>query len=205
MGYLTRILINTALAGLLILFIGACAKPHYLNVKYDLPETSDQLQGQKVRLVVEDLREDKTIFSDEAGSEFKQWDGTFSLALGGITPPEPVETYDLPTLFHEAMKNRLEAMQIEIVDVPAGEAPTFIVTLEKISIDLKGRTWHAQIAYKVQLSRDSSKIARESVSGSAERTKVMGKGGGEKLIGEMFTEGVNKLNISKLFENAGLL
>jgi hypothetical protein len=31
----------------------------------------------------------------------------------------------------------------------------------------------------------------------------MGKGGGEKLIGEIFSEGLNRLNLKKLFENAG--
>ena len=43
------------------------------------------------------------------------------------------------------------------------------------------------------------------MTGGAERTKVMGKGGGEKLIGELFTDVINKLDIPKLFENAGLL
>ena len=72
-------------------------------------------------------------------------------------------------------------------------------------LTVKGKTWHTQITYKAQLSRDSSKIARETVSGQAERAKIMGKGGGQKLTGELFTDIINKLNIPKLFDNAGLL
>jgi hypothetical protein len=200
-----KMLIKTMLTGLLICIIAACAKPYHLSVGYHLPEEPQQLAGQKVQLVVEDQRDDKEIFSEKAMKEFDKWDGTYALALGGTPPPEPVQTYNLPALFHEALKKRLEAMQIEVVDASSGDAPALTVTLEKVAIDLKGKTWHSEITYRAQLSRDSSKIARETVTGKAERTKIMGMGGGEKLAGELFTDVINKLNLPKLFENAGLL
>jgi uncharacterized lipoprotein YajG len=201
----TKMLIKTLLTGSLICIIVACAKPYHLNVDYHLPEEPQPLTGQKVSLVVEDQREDKSILSKTALKEFDLWDGTYALALGGTPPPEPVQTYDLPALFHEAMKKRLEAMQIEVVDASAGDIPALIITLQKIAIDLKAKNWHSHIEYKAQLSRDSSKIAQETVSGQAERTKIMGIGGGQKLTGELFTDVINKLNVPKLFENAGLL
>ena len=193
------------LIGTLICIIAACAKPYHLQVNYNLPEAPGQLAGQAVSLTVEDPRDAKTIFSESAQKEFDLWDGTYALALDGNPPAEPVETYDLPALFHEAMKNRLEAMQIEVLDAPAEGIPALIVTLETIEVDLKGKTWYSEIVYKAQLSRDSSKVARETVSGQAERTKIMGMGGGEKITGELFTDVINKLDIPKLFKNAGLL
>jgi hypothetical protein len=42
------------------------------------------------------------------------------------------------------------------------------------------------------------------VTGSAERLKVMGRGGAEKVIGEIFTEMINRLNIERLFAQAKL-
>jgi len=96
-------------------------------------------------------------------------------------------------------------MQINVVDAPAEGVPALIVSLEKVAIDLKGKTWLSEITYKTQLSRDSSKIARETVSGQAERAKIMGKGGGQKLTGELFTDVINKLDVKRLFKNAGLL
>ena len=200
-----KMVMSILLIGILICIVAACAKPYYLKVNYDLPENPGQLTGQKISLTVKDSREDKTILSDTAQKEFDLWDGTYALALNGNPPPEPVETYDLPTLFHQAMKTRLETMQIEVVDAPAEGTPALIVTLEKVAVDLKGKTWHMQIDYKTQLSRDSSKIAREIVSGQAERTKIMGMGGGAKVTGELFTDVINKLDVPKLFENAGLL
>lgn len=193
------------LAGLLLCLLAACAKPYYLSVGYYLPEEPRQLEGQQVSLTIEDRREDQDVFSEKAMQEFHLWDGTYALALGGTPPSEPVPTFDLPGLFHQAMQKRLEAMQIEVVDAAAGEVPALVITLEKVAVDLKGKTWHMQIDYKAQLSRDSSKIARETVSGQAERAKLMGTGGGKKLTGELFTDVINKLNIPELFENAGLL
>ena len=193
------------LTGFLICFAAACAKPYFLSVGYHLPEETAQLAGQKVSLVVEDRREDKAVLSESAQKEFDLWDGTYALALNGSPPPDPVETFDLPGLFHEAMQKRLEAMQVDVVDAPRDGIPALIITLEKVNIDLKGKTWHSQITYKAQLSRDSSKIARETVSGQAERAKIMGMGGGKKLTGELFTDVINELDIANLFGNAGLL
>jgi hypothetical protein len=191
--------------GTLICIIAACAKPYHLQVNYHLPEAPGQLAGQTVSLTVEDPRDTKTIFSDSAQKEFDLWDGTYALALDGNPPAEPVETYDLPSLFHQAIKTRLESMQIEVVDAPAEGTPALIVTLENVNLDLKGKTWHMQIDYKAQLSRDSSKVAREAVSGRAERIKIMGIGGGAKVTGELFTDVINRLDVPKLFKNAGLL
>ena len=200
-----KMLDRTLLIVLLVGFIAACAKPYYLSVGYYLPEESRQLAGQKVSLSIADRREDKSVFSEKAKKGFNLWDGTYALALDGNPPPEPVETYDLPALFYEGMKKRLEAMQIDVVDASPGDVPALILTLEKVAVDVKGKTWYMEIAYTAQLSRDSSKIAREAVSGDAERTKIMGIGGGQKLTGELFTDVINKLDIPKLFENAGLL
>jgi len=197
--------IRLVLTGILILFLCACAKPYHLNVNYSLPEAPDPLQGQKIRLEVEDQRENKDIFSKTAKKEFDLWDGTFALVLNEEAPAEQPQTYDLTTLLYEAMKTRLEAMQIEVVDASDSDTPLLTIALEKLLIDLKGRTWHSHIVYKAQLSRDSSKIGKETVSGKAERTKVMGKGGGQKLTGEMFSESINKLDIRNLFKNAGLI
>jgi len=189
----------------ILLFLLACAKPYHLTVNYHLPEDPGHLAGQTVSLVVQDQRENQAVFSKSAQKEFDRWDGTFALALGDAPPPEPVESFDLQGLFHHAMRNRLEAMQINVVDTPAEGIPALIVTLEKVAVDLQGKTWLSEITYKTQLSRDNSKIARETVSGQAERAKIMGMGGGKKLTGELFTDVINKLDVQQLFKNAGLL
>jgi len=205
MDYRTYLISRIFILFSLFFLFAACAKPYHLSVDYHLPEEPAQLAGQKVSLVVEDQREDKTMLSESAQKEFDLWDGTYALALNETPPADPVETVDLTGLFHKAMQKRLEAMQVNVVDAPLDGIPALIITLEKVNIDLKGKTWHSQITYKAQLSRDSSKIARETVNGQAERAKIMGMGGGKKLAGELFTDVINELDIANLFDNAGLL
>ncbi|MCG6911011.1 MAG: hypothetical protein LJE94_12925 [Deltaproteobacteria bacterium] len=190
------------LAGLLVAFAAACAKPYSVKVLYTLPEAPQQLQGQKIGLQVEDRRADKSVFSEKARSEFDLWNGNFTLATNEGEASS--QTYDLQDLVATALKERLKAMQVEVVEDGAEALPVMRVAIEQFKIDLEGRTWYAGFAYRARLSKDSSKIARESVNGKAERAKIMGRGGGEKLIGELLTDGLNKLNVSKLFENAGL-
>jgi hypothetical protein len=43
-------------------------------------------------------------------------------------------------------------------------------------------------------------IAKESVNGSAERLRVMGKSDAEKILGELVSDMANKLNVTKLLD-----
>jgi hypothetical protein len=69
---------------------------------------------------------------------------------------------------------------------------------------LIGQKWMADISYEASLTQDTQLVAREVVTGSAERLKVMGSGGAEKVIGEIFTDMINRLNIERLFQQAKL-
>ncbi len=188
---------------LLALCIGACAKPYHLNVKYDIPEKRIELPKNSIALKIIDARENSAIFSEKAQKEFDKWDGTFVLVAPETVPGGAVETSDLPDLFKKALKNRLETMDITVVDEETNALPTLELSLENFLIGLKGRTWTSDLSYEAKLSKDGSKTGRERIHAQAERTKIMGKSGGERLINEIFTEGINKLNLKKLFENAG--
>lgn len=102
------------------------------------------------------------------------------------------------------MKKRLETMGITVVAERMDDITSFEVTLNKFFLDLNDRTWVSDFSYEVKLTRDNQKTGREIVSGQAERTKIMGRGAGEILVGDIFTESINKLNIEKLFKNAGI-
>jgi hypothetical protein len=187
----------------LALFMAACAKPYHLNVAYDIPVKSNSLPKNSIAIKVIDLRESSAIFSERAKKEFDRWDGTFVLLDSETTPDSAEKTNNLPDLFKIALKKRLETMNIHVVDNRSNSLPILEVTLEKFLLELKDRTWVSDLSYEAKLSKDGSKTGKERINAQAERTKVMGKAGGERLIGEIFTEGINKLNLQKLFENAG--
>ncbi|MBW2513978.1 MAG: hypothetical protein JRE21_05350 [Deltaproteobacteria bacterium] len=191
-------------AVIILLMLVACAKPYHFFVKYDLPESSSQLVGQKVYLQVSDARASKDFLSEKARNEFELWDDRFALYHTPKKPKGQIETYSLNGLIETAMKMRLENMGITVIEEKTDDIPFFEVILQKFSLKLNDRTWVSNFSYEVKLTRDHQKTSREMVSGQAERTKIMGRGAGEVLVGDIFTESINKLNIEQLFENAGI-
>jgi hypothetical protein len=192
------------IATTLLFMLAACAKPYHFYVKYDLPESSLGLQGQKVVLKVLDGRESTDFLTQKAAGEFGLWDGKFAMYHTPKKPQGDTETYSLSGLIEAAMKKRLESLGIDVAEGETDDVPLFELTLNKFQLDLKNRTWVSDFSYEVKLSKDTRKTGREKVSGQAERTKVMGRGAGELLVGDILTESINRLNIEKLFKNAGM-
>jgi hypothetical protein len=87
---------------------------------------------------------------------------------------------------------------------PSRDIPVFQIKIDRFHIKLVGQKWLADVSYEASLTKDSLLIAREVVSGSAERVKIMGSGGAEKVIGEIFTEMINRLDVERLFAQAKL-
>jgi len=204
MDHQINILAKLTIIGFLLSLIWACASPSYLNVRYNLPPASDVLQGKKVVLNIIDTRSNKNILSEKAQKEFGNFDGSFVLSLTEGKISGPVEILDLPSLFKKALKKRLETVGVEVVTGDMNDAPLFEITLKKFFLDLKGLNWIVDISYETKLTRDNKNIARENVSGEAERHLSTGKGSAEKLIGEIFSESINKLGIEKLFKTVGI-
>ncbi len=197
--------LGTLFAALIILLIlAACAKPYHFYVKYNLVESGIGLKDKKVFLTVLDERDSVDFLSQKARNEFDLWDGRYALYHTPKKPKGNIETYPLSGLIEAAMKMRLENMGITVETEKKDDTPLFEVTLNNFFLDLKDRTWLSDFSYAVKLTLDNQKTAREKVSGQAERTKIMGRGAGEILVGEIFTESLNKLDIVKLFKNAGI-
>jgi hypothetical protein len=182
----------------------ACAKPYHFYVKYDGPESMSQALEKKVYLKIIDGRETKSFLSEAARNEFDLWDGAFALYYSEKKPKSAVDTYTLTGLIQTIMAQRLESKGIMVVDQETNGLPVFEMTLKKLYLELQDRTWVSDMSYEVKLSSNNLKTGRETVSGKAERTKVMGRGAGEILVSELLTDTINRLDIDKLFKNAGL-
>lgn len=188
---------------LLGLSLSGCGSKTYLNVDYHLPDEPQSLAGKKIFLQVTDARSDQEIFSEKAKSKFEHFTGLFSLAV--VTAEDQrqvIGAYDLVGLFREALSKRLSALGVAVLESQEEGQGVMTVTLNRFTIDLAGSKWMASVDYATSLTRDEKTTAREKVSGSAERTKIMGKKDAEKVVGEIFTEMVNKLNLERLFERA---
>ena len=183
----------------------SCAKKSYIDVDYRLPAPADTLAGRTVFVETRDLRIDTEIFNKRAKEKFEHFTGLFSLS---VEMPEDQQkvlgAYELPMLFEVAFKQRLKKLGVGAATRPSPKVPVFQININQFRVNLIGQKWMADISYEANLAHDTQLVAREVVTGSAERLKVIGSGGAEKVIGEIFTDMINRLNIERLFQQAKL-
>jgi hypothetical protein len=190
---------------LVVVWCWSCAKKSYIDVDYRLPIVEGTLAGKTVFVETRDLRSGTEIFNPRAKEKFKAFTGLFALTVAMPDDrPKVLGAFALPMLFETALKQRLQKLGVQVSAESSPTIPLFQINIDQFRINLVGQKWMADVSYEVSLSSDGRPVAKEVVTGSAERLKVVGTGGAEKVIGEIFTEMVNRLNIERLFEQAEL-
>jgi len=176
-----------------------------LRVIYRLPLQSGELQGKKVFLEFEDARSTKEVLGRGARGEFKSFSGnlTFSVARGD-EPGLKIGAYDIPSLFEEVFRRRLENMGAEALPVRRQSEFRLVIALEDFLLDLVGRKWVVTMAYEARLMKNDRVLGSRQISGEAERLKLIGRKQAHIVMGEFFTDMVNKLDLVKMFAQGGL-
>jgi len=196
---------NWILSILALISLSACSPLPYLEVNYRLPLRSESLKGQKVSLDLEDARPGKDMIGRGARDDFGGFSGNMSLAVAreagtGIR----MGVYEAPSLFKEAFQKRLENAGAEVLLIKEKGVPDLTVVIQKFLLDLVDRRWTVQMAYEARLSKDGKVLARQIVSGEGERMKIMGRDQADVILGEVFTDLVNRVDLDRLFREAGL-
>jgi len=195
--------IFTIPALVLAFFAGACTPKPFLKVQYQVPSPSSTLEGKKVNFTVSDLRPKKTLLSENARMSLKNFNETFSLVvLRKDGSGNLIGVYDLVSLLTEVFQRRLENEGIQVAAVADNALPELKIEISKFQLDFAERKWIVSMSYRASLLDNGTLLSKESVSGEAERLKVMGKTDAEKILGELLTDMVNKLNLVHLFQQA---
>lgn len=188
---------------LLLTAMISCATISHLNVEYRLPPPSDELKGKKVSFVFEDSRKVKDIFGKGAQEDFKNFSGNISYSLArGKEKGFKIGLYTIPALFREVFKLRLENLGMEVVSKREKNETAIVIVLKKLILDLIDRKWVVTMEYEAQLVKDQKILARQVITGQAERLKLIGRGQADVVMGEIFTDMVNRLNVGRLFQQA---
>jgi uncharacterized lipoprotein YajG len=193
----TALLIMTGLTG-------ACTsdKP-FLIVHYQLPSSSQALEGRRVSLAVTDVREDKAFLSESAKKSLLTFNNTYSLVvLKEDGSGNLIGIYDLNALIAEIFRQRLAKMGMQVA--PSAESADYElqIKLKEFKLDLANLKWVVSMNYQADLVKDGSVRAMETISGSAERLKLRAKNDAEKVLSELLTDMANKLDLTKLFQQA---
>ena len=200
---LSKQLISSALALVMAILVSGCASKSFLKVHYQLPSPSQALTGENVSLTISDVREDNAFLSANAKKSLKNFDDTYSLVVLRDDGSENlIGAYDLNSLLKEIFKQRLENEGLQVIAGADNADASLEIQVKEFKLDLAGSKWLLRMSYQAGLSRNSGMLAKESVNGSAERLKVMGKSDAEKILGELVTDMVNKLNVARLFQQA---
>ena len=189
---------------LVLITLSACSPLPYLEVNYRLPLRSESLKGQRVSVDLEDARLSKEMIGKGAREDFENFSGSISLAVArGAESGVRMGVYEIPSLFREAFRKRLENAGAEVLPTKEKGIPELTVVIQKFALDLVDRRWLVQMAYEVRLSKDGKVLARQIVSGEGERMKLVGREQADMILGEVFTDLVNKVDLDRLFRESG--
>lgn len=191
----------SAVVMVMAVVVGACASKSFLKVQYQLPSSSTTLTGETISLTISNPRKDAAFLSSTAKKSIKNFNGTYSLVvLRDDGSGNLIGAYDIDSLLKEIFKQRLENEGAQVFATAENANASLVIQLEEFKLDIVDRKWMLRMSYQADLSKNNGMIATESVSGSAERLKVMGKSDAEKILGELVSDMVNKLDVAKLFE-----
>ncbi|MGM0663850.1 MAG: hypothetical protein ACQET7_06625 [Thermodesulfobacteriota bacterium] len=187
------------------LFITACASVHQVRVDYRLPGPSRVLEGKAVFINFQDGREDRELLGPGAREAYKYYSGNVSLFVARDgEPPSREGLKDVPSLFRDVFARRIRTLGGEAAPERKRADAELVIHLKAFSLDLEDRKWVARMAYEIRLVGDGRVRTRQEVSGEAERVRIIGFKQADQVMGELFTDIVNRPDLPALFKEAGL-
>jgi hypothetical protein len=189
----------------IILVVGVlssfCASKNFLTVNYQLPTESVELKNARVALRVEDKREDPRIVTPNAKKALKNFTGHFTLIVAQENKNDRlVGAFSLSSMVREIFKHRLENAGVRIVAEEDSGVPIVEIILQEFKLDLPNRNWVIKMNYQANLIKQNRVVAGETITGSAERLRVISGKNAEIVIGELVSDVVNRLNLNEFLK-----
>jgi hypothetical protein len=204
MRFTTRLFAAAALTAILAL-AAACASSNVLNVKYQLPPHAGISAARTVAIAFDDERKTEAFLTPSARNELKDFTGVFALT---VTPAggsgELKGAYTLDSLFREILRYRLENAGVRVAAPGAAAEAEVMLVLNEFQLDFGDRKWSTLVAYRAQLMRGGAMLSQQTVNASAERVFLTGKRDADRVVGELLSDAINKLDVALLFKQAGL-
>ena len=113
--------------------------------------------------------------------------------------------FEVPDMVKEGFKRRLENMGAEVSFEQSPGAPKLLIVLNEFLLDLEDREWIAKTTYEAKLVRDGTILSMQTISVNAQRFKFLFWGEADTILADVFTDMVNRLDVPKLFQRAGLM
>ena len=189
----------------IILVIGVlssfCASKNFLTVNYQLPMESVDLQDTRVVLTVKDIREDTRIVTQSAKKALKNFTGHFALIVAQKNQKDTlVGAFSLSSMVREIFYQRLKNAGVQVVAEEDIGVPMVEIVLKEFKLDLVNRKWVITMSYQANLIKENRVVGGETITGSAERLRVISGKNAELIIGELISDVVNRLNLNEFLQ-----
>ena len=190
---------------LFILFVAMaasyCASKNFLVINYQLPDEPEILPENSVSLVLKDSREDPAVVTKSAKTALKDFSGNFTLIVAQEDKNDRlVGAFGLHSMIKQIFKHRLENAGIEVAEEAESRETVVEIILKAFKLDLVESKWVINMTYQANLMRQNRFIAGETITGTAERLRVIGSKDAELIAGELITDVVNRLDLKALFK-----
>jgi len=187
-----------------LLFTLACSSIAYVQLNDRVPAKAAALAGKKAFLSLEDERKSGDFAGPGVKREFDNFSETLAYSVQkGTDPAVKMGLYDAASLVKEAFRARVEREGVEILSERKAGQVGLVLALQDFSLDLVGRDWKVKFGYEVRLIKNGAVLAKQFASGEAERLKIMGTEQADAVVGDLFADVMNRLNVAKLFKDAG--
>ena len=182
-----------------------CASKNFLKVNYQLPAQPAELKETRVALKIKDARDNPTIVTKSAQKALKNVSGHFALIVAKKDRDDKlVGAFGLSSMIREIFRHRLENAGVQVVTEEDFETPVIEIVLKEFSLDLQNRKWIIKMNYQANLKIQDRVVAGETITGSAERLRVISGKNAEIVLGELVTDVVNRLNLNDLLKTTGI-
>jgi uncharacterized lipoprotein YajG len=199
---LNRHIPTLALFILVIMTTTHCTSKNYLVVNYRLPSETAVVEETEVSLIFEDQRGEQAIVSQNAKEALEDFSGNFALIVAGDNKDEQlIGAFSLSSMIKTIFKQRLEHAGIRVAPEDQNQPTAVEIILKEFKLDLVKQKWIVQMAYQANLLKDGRFVAGETVTGNAERLRVVASKDAEMILGELITDAVNRLNLDALFQS----
>ncbi len=190
----------------MLFLIAGCVGRAYLIVDYQVPESTPQLADQTVRILIKDQRKIKSVLSPAAAEIFSDFEDRYSLAwITSDSQRVLAGEYQLNDLLYRTIEKRLIQLGAAVTSDADSTATPLTLTLTKLNVNQLGVKWYAAMTCEAKLTPANQYMAKETVSGSAERVRIVGRKGADMVLSQVFSDVLNRIDWVKLFQTAKLI
>jgi hypothetical protein len=158
-----------------------------------------------VTVAFADERRTEAFLTPSARNELEGFSGVYALT---VSPPggsgELKGAYTLDSLFKEILRHRLESAGVRVAATGTPADAEIKLVINEFQLDFGDRKWSSAVAYRAQMMKNGAMVSQQTVNGSAERVFLTGKRDADRVVGELLSDAINKLDVSLLFKQAGL-